>query len=127
MFRKTLAAVGVAAALTLIPAPAYALHCENVSRNNNTAGAQEVFVPELGFSIMVKGNWVLFPGAESWIFVPPGSLEVIGAPNTVTPAQGHFQNGRAIALLQNSVCDPASPAFDNRQTTHGIQWCHQAP
>ena len=128
MFRKALATLGVVAALTFIPAPAYALHCQNASRPTNTTSAQEVFIPEFGFSILVKGNWVLFPGAESWIFIPPGSLNIVDPVSDlqVTPAgrTGNFQDGGALALLENSVCNPDSPAFDNRQTTNGIQWCH---
>ena len=60
MFRKTLVAVGAAAALTFIPTTAYALHCENVSRDVNPNGATEVFLEDFGFSVLVKGNWVLF-------------------------------------------------------------------
>ena len=116
MFRKTLAVVGVAAALTFIPAPAYALHCQNVSRPAYT-GTEFMFVPGPDFHVHIEGNWAFIQEFGVWVFVPPGTVPF-------TPgAAGDFQDGGAEALLEDSVCDPANPAFDIRQNEHGIQWC----
>ena len=116
MFRKTLAVVGVAAALTFIPAPAYALHCQNVSRPAYT-GTEFMFVPGPDFHVHIEGNWAFIQEFGVWVFVPPGTVPF-------TPGgAGNFQDGGAEALLEDSVCDPANPAFDIRQNEHGIQWC----
>ncbi|GAB4099899.1 hypothetical protein [Sinomonas halotolerans] len=121
MFRKTLATLGVAAALTFIAAPAQALHCVNESRPAYT-GTDYQFVPGPNFHVHIEGNWAFIQEYGVWVFVPPGTVPL-------TPgAHGNFQNGGADALLENSaVCDPSGVAFSKRQTDNGIQWCQSAP
>lgn len=127
MFRKTLAALGVAAALTLIPTTAHALDCTNASRPAYT-GTDYIEV-EPGFFVHVQGNWAFIgspdaPGQGAWVFVPPGTVPM-------TPGQnGNFQNGEGFALLFNAICDSKGKVLDNRQTSHGIQLmsgCSEAP
>ena len=121
MFRKTLATLGVAAALTLVPTAAYALDCTNVSRPAYT-GELDPLGPGIG--VHVQGNWAYIvapftPPEGAWIFLPPGSdiAQLVGTPG----APGNFQNGEGFALLYNAVCGSDGNAAHVRQTEHGIQ------
>src|SRR4029453_10250414 len=108
-------------ALMFIAPAAQAVHCENVSRPVDTSHATAV-VLDIG-TVYVQGNWVVLPfEPDVWIFVPPGTLTIIGVADQVTPAghTGNYMNGEAVALLAN-MCAGNGLALDNRQTDHGIQ------
>lgn len=125
MFRKSLAAAGLAAAFMFIPATANALDCTNVSRPPEPCGAVCPGGP------IIKGNWAwlpsVFPGApEAWAFVPPGSLKVL-EPTAQIGQKGNFQNGEGYALLVNAICDSNGSVLVNRQTDHGIQLMEGCP
>lgn len=114
MFRKALAAAGLAAALTFVPAAAHALDCVNVSKPPAQCGS------ECTEGSIIKGNWAWLPsvfpgGPEAWVFIPPGTIPDAPGKN------GNFQNGEGYALLVNAICDSNGAVLDNRQTTHGIQ------
>jgi hypothetical protein len=121
MIRKILAIGAALSALMFVAPAAQALHCENVSRPVDTSHARTV---DLGFgTIYVQGNWVVLPfEPDVWIFVPPGTLTLIGVTDPVTPAgqTGNYMGGDAFALLEN-MCDGHGLALDNRQISHGIQ------
>jgi len=118
MFRKSLAAAGLAAAFMFVPTAANALHCNNVSRPPAECGAI-CPVP------VIDGNWAWLPSVfgpeapQTWVFVPPGSLQELD-PTAPIGQKGNFQNGTADALLLNSVCD-SPQALLSRQNEHGIQ------
>lgn len=116
MIRKTLAAAGLAAAFTFVPAAAHALDCVNVSRPPAACGIECTDGPVL------QGNWAwlpsVFPGApEAWVFVPPGTVKDFG----LAGENGNFQNGEGYALLVNAICDSQGSVQVKRQTEHGIQ------
>lgn len=121
MVRKIIAIGAAFFALMFIAPAAQALHCENVSRPVDTSHARTV---DLGFgTIYVQGNWVVLPfEPDVWIFVPPGSLTLIGVSDQVTPAgqTGNYMGGDGLTLLEN-MCDGHGLALDNRQADHGIQ------
>ena len=122
MIRKIIAIGAALFALMFVAPAAQALHCENVSRPVNTSHAKAVVVEGVG-TIYVQGNWVVLPfEPDTWIFVPPGTLSLIGVTDTVTAAgqKGKFMGGDEIALLAN-MCDGHGLALDNRQSDHGIQ------
>lgn len=126
MFRKTLAALGVAAALTFIPTTAQALDCTNLSRPAYTGS--DYLEIEPGFLVHLQGNWAFvktpFEPDGFWTFIPPGTVPL--APG----ANGNFQNGTGFALLFNAHCDSKGQVLAKRQTTHGIQLmsgCSEAP
>ncbi|UVJ38408.1 hypothetical protein [Arthrobacter sp. CJ23] len=119
MFRKTLAAAGLAAAFMFVPVAANALDCANVSRPPAACGANCTEGP------VISGNWVwlpsVFPGAaEVWAFVPPGTLKEF-APDFPIGQKGNYQSGEGFALLFNAICDSQGSVLVNRQTEHGIQ------
>ncbi|MCA4132355.1 hypothetical protein [Arthrobacter sp. M4] len=119
MFKKSLAAAGLAAAFMFIPAAANALDCGNVSRAPEPCGAVCPGGP------IIKGNWVwlpsVFPGAaEQWAFVPPGTLQQFD-PTFPIGQKGNYQNGAGFALLFNAICDSNGQVLVARQTDHGIQ------
>ena len=124
MIRKLIAIGAALFALMFVAPAAQALHCENVSRPVDTSHARAVVLP-FG-TVYVQGNWVVLPPGpgvpEGWIFVPPGTLALIGVTDSVTPAgqKGNFMGGDEVALLAN-MCDGHEVALDNRQTSHGIQ------
>lgn len=121
MIKKVFAIGAALFALMFIAPAAQALHCENVSRPVDTSHATAVELP-FG-TVYVQGNWVVLPfEPDAWIFVPPGTLSLIGVTDSVTPAgqTGNYMNGEAVALLAN-MCDGHGLALDNRQTGHGIQ------
>ena len=104
MFRKTLATLGVAAALTLVPTAAYAHDCINASRAPYSGTDFQTVTDPWGNTVHVHfaGNWVYVQELGEWIFLPEG-----GVPNGV--------------LLSNGVCKPGNPGGDVRQTDRGIQ------
>ncbi|MCP8998569.1 hypothetical protein NFC73_02295 [Pseudarthrobacter sp. RMG13] len=119
MFKKSLAAAGLAAAFVFVPTAANALDCTNVSRPPAACGADCTAGP------VIKGNWAwlpsVFPGAaEVWAFVPPGSLKVLD-PTAPIGQKGNFQNGEGFALLVNAICESNGSVLVHRQTEHGIQ------
>lgn len=114
MFRKSLAAAGLAAAFMFIPATANALDCTNVSRSAY-AGSDYVFIPGPNINVHVQGNWAYVLEFGSWVFLPPGTVPE-GAGNN-----GNFQNGEGFALLVSAICDSKGAVLDNRQGDHGIQ------
>ncbi|MDR7157648.1 hypothetical protein J2X42_000331 [Arthrobacter sp. BE255] len=122
MFRKSLAAAGLAAAFMFVPAAAaQALHCENVSRPPAACGAVCTDGP------ILVGNWAwlpsVFPGApEAWVFVPPGTVQGFGLPGE----DGNFQSGDGVALLVNAICDSEGKVLVHRQVEHGIQLMEDA-
>jgi hypothetical protein len=121
MIRKVIAIGAALFALMFVAPAAQALHCENVSRTLDTSHATAVELP-FG-TVYVQGNWVVLPfEPDVWIFVPPGTLTLIGVSDAVTPAgqKGNYMNGEAIALLDN-MCAGNGLALDNRQLDHGIQ------
>ena len=127
MIRKFLAVGAAAFALMFVAPAAQALHCENVSRPVDTSHAKAV-VLDFG-TVYVQGNWVVLPfEPDVWIFVPPGTLSLIGVTDSVTPAgqQGNYMNGAGLTLLAN-MCAGNGLALDNRQTGHGIQVGCAAP
>ena len=77
MIRKVIAIGAALFALMFVAPAAQALHCENVSRPVDTSHAKAV---ELAFgTVYVQGNWVVLPfEPDVWIFVPPGTLTLIG-------------------------------------------------
>ena len=114
MFRKTLATLGVVAALTLIPTTAQALDCTNASRPAYT-GTEWVFIPDIQSNVHFNGNWAFVEAWGAWVFIPPGTVPL-------TPgAKGNYQNGKGFALIANSLCDATGKSLDHRQTDHGIQ------
>ncbi|WP_413248181.1 hypothetical protein [Sinomonas flava] len=126
MFRKTLMALGAAAALTFIPTAAYALDCTNASRPAY-AGSDWTEVPGPEGAIIhihATGNWVYVQEFGAWTFIPPGTIPL-------TPgANGNFENGQGFALTYNAHCDSKGAVLLNRQTDHGIQLmdgCLEAP
>ena len=122
MIRKFLAVGATFFALMFVAPAAQALHCENVSRPVDTSHATAVVVEGVG-TIYVQGNWVVLPfEPDTWIFVPPGTLSLIGVTDSVTPAghTGNYMGGDAFALLAN-MCDGNGLALDNRQADNGIQ------
>ncbi|WP_332760752.1 hypothetical protein [Pseudarthrobacter sp.] len=119
MFKKSLAAAGLAAAFVFVPTAANALDCVNVSRPPAACGADCTEGP------VINGNWAwlpsVFPGAaEVWAFVPPGSLRELD-PTAPIGQKGNFQNGEGYALLVNAICDSHGSVLMHRQTDHGIQ------
>jgi hypothetical protein len=121
MIRKLIAIGAALFALMFVAPAAQALHCENVSRPVDTSHARAV-ASVIG-TVYVQGNWVVLPfDPDVWIFVPPGTLALVGVTDAVTPAgqTGNFMNGEAIALLDN-MCAGHGLALENRQSTHGIQ------
>ncbi|GAB3282832.1 hypothetical protein GCM10027449_25250 [Sinomonas notoginsengisoli] len=126
MFRKTLAALGVAAALTLVPTTAHALDCTNLSKPPY-AGSEYIEAAP-GLLVHLQGNWAFLkaPWAPDgyWTFVPPGTIPL--APG----ANGNYQNGEGFALLFNAHCDSKGQVLAKRQTTNGVQLmsgCSEAP
>ncbi|GHG47252.1 hypothetical protein GCM10012320_13850 [Sinomonas cellulolyticus] len=117
MFRKTIAALGVAAALTLIPTAAHALDCTNLSRPAYT-GTQWVYVPEISSNVHLEGNWAYIQAWQAWTFIPPGTVPLTPGRN------GNYQNGQGYALLANAICSSKGQVLENRQTTKGIQLMH---
>ncbi|TAP45522.1 hypothetical protein [Arthrobacter sp. S39] len=122
MFRKSIAAAGLAAAFMFIPATANALDCINVSRPPAACGAVCTDGP------ILNGNWgwlpSVFPGApEVWAFVPPGTVQDFGLPGE----KGNFQSGEGFALLVNAICDSQGSVLVSRQTDHGIQLMEGCP
>lgn len=119
MIRKIIAVGAAFFALMFIAPAAQALHCENASRPVDTSHATAVQT-DIG-TVYVQGNWVVLPfEPDVWIFVPPGSLKLIGVTQHVTPAgqQGNYMGGDGMTLLENRC---ANVVVDNRQTDHGIQ------
>jgi hypothetical protein len=122
MFRKSLAAAGLAAAFMFVPTAANALDCYNASRPPAACGAVCTDGP------ILKGNWAwlpsVFPGApEAWVFVPPGTVEGFGLPGE----NGNYQDGEGYALLVNAICDSQGSVLVSRQTEHGIQLMEGCP
>ncbi|WP_159617783.1 hypothetical protein [Arthrobacter zhaoguopingii] len=116
MLKKSLAAAGLAAAFVFIPTAANALDCVNVSRPPAACGSNCTTGP------VIKGNWVWLPsvfpgGPQSWVLVPPGTIQGIG----VAGESGNFQSGEGYALLVNAICDSQGSVLVHRQTEHGIQ------
>lgn len=116
MFKKSLAAAGLAAAFMFVPTAANALDCVNVSKPPAACGADCTNGP------ILNGNWAwlpsVFPGAaEVWAFVPPGTVQGFGLPGE----KGNYQNGEGYALLVNAICDSQGSVLMKRQTEHGIQ------
>lgn len=116
MFRKSLAAAGLAAAFMFVPTAANALDCVNVSRPPAACGANCTEGP------ILNGNWAwlpsVFPGPftpEAWAFVPPGTVPGLPGEN------GNYQSGEGFALLINAICDSKGKVLTSRQGDHGIQ------
>lgn len=114
MLKKALVTAGLAAALAFVPSAAMALDCTNVSRPPAACGAVCTDGP------VITGNWVWLPsvfpgGPEAWVFVPPGTVDLVPGKN------GNFQNGEGYALLVNAICDTQGSVLVKRQTDHGIQ------
>ncbi|GAA2198310.1 hypothetical protein [Sinomonas flava] len=123
MFRKTLASIGVAAALTLIPTAAHALDCSNVSRPGYT-GSDWIYVADIQSNVHFVGNWGYVEAWQRWVFLPPGTVP--GMPDS----NGNFENGQGFALTYNAHCDSKGAVLLNRQSDHGIQLmdgCLEAP
>ncbi|WP_139346753.1 hypothetical protein [Sinomonas mesophila] len=127
MFRKTLATLGVVAALTLIPTTAHALDCTNASRPDYT-GTEWVFIPDIQSNVHFDGNWGFVEQWGIWVFLPPGTVP--GLPGS----GGNFSNNAAedplgpdyaYALHVQGFCQ--SSGTDARQTTKGIQLGHGCP
>ena len=121
MIRKIVAVGAALFALMFVAPAAQAIHCENASRPVDTSHATAVELP-FG-TVYVQGNWVVLPfEPDVWIFVPPGTLTLIGETEPVTPAgqKGNYMNGEGLTLLAN-MCDGHGLALDNRQSDHGIQ------
>ncbi|HET6966078.1 MAG TPA: hypothetical protein VFH58_14985 [Acidimicrobiales bacterium] len=120
MIKKVLVGVATAAAVTAIPAAAFADSCANVSRAPAPCGMS---CP----TPVVVGNWVWLPSIDSivgdtlpplWGFLPPGAQDsvMIGAPGS----NGNYTNGQTSSLLGMSAnCPPGSNTA--RQGSHGIQ------
>ena len=121
MIRKLIGIGAAVFTLMFIAPAAQALHWENVSRPVDTSHAKAVELP-FG-TVYVQGNWVVLPfEPDVWIFVPPGTLTLIGVTDPVTPAgqTGNYMNGTAFTLLAN-MCAGHGLALDNRQSGNGIQ------
>ncbi|ELT44668.1 hypothetical protein ACJJV6_01060 [Arthrobacter nitrophenolicus] len=114
MFRKSLAAAGLAVVFMFVPTAANALDCANVSRSAYT-GSDYVFIPGPDIHVHVQGNWAYVLEAGAWVFLPPGTVPE-GAGD-----DGNFQNGEGYALLVNAICESSGAVLDNRQGDHGIQ------
>lgn len=113
MFKKSIAAAGLAAAFMFIPTAANALDCVNVSKPPAACGAN-------CSGPVIQGNWVWLPSVfegspQVWAFVPPGTVPLTSGAN------GNFQSGEGYALLVNAVCDSHGKILDKRQTDRGIQ------
>ena len=122
MFRKSLAAAGLAAAFMFVPTAANALDCYNASRPPAACGSVCTDGP------ILNGNWAwlpsVFPGApEAWVFVPPGTVEGFGLPGE----NGNYQSGEGYALLVNAICDSEGSVLVHRQGEHGIQLMEGCP
>ncbi|HJW00694.1 MAG TPA: hypothetical protein VJ617_16500 [Arthrobacter sp.] len=126
MFRKSLAAAGLAAAFMFVPTAANALDCANVSRSAYT-GSDYIFIPGPNINVHVEGNWAYVLEAGAWVFLPPGTVPE-GAGNN-----GNFHNNSgatdpadyAYALHVQGFCQ--SSGVDVRQTDHGIQLMEGCP
>ncbi|MFJ5954887.1 hypothetical protein ACIQC5_02895 [Paenarthrobacter sp. NPDC092416] len=117
MFKKSLAATALAAALMFIPATANALDCNNVSRPAYT-GTEWVFIPDISSNVHFSGNWGYVEAWGAWVFIPPGTVP------DVPGGGGNFENGQGFALLVNALCDSHGAVLENRQDDQGIQLMH---
>jgi hypothetical protein len=107
--RRMVTVVGLATALTVAAAPAWALDCNNQSRPAPDTSAGCIWIDGQGNGpcvYTIEGHWAYIsfdanPADASWTFLPPGFV-----------GPGNYQDGQGWGLLDNSaaVCNGARVA-----------------